>query len=180
MTASGVGDLIERAASGDQAAWNSLVDSYQRLVWSVIRGFRLDDATSADVFQTVWLRFVEHIERIRTPEAVASWLATTARHEAIRVSKARRRQVPTEFEYDIPDTNTPSPGELAESAEDERAAVEAFGRLGEHCQELLRLLIADPPLDYETISEITGRPIGSIGPTRGRCLDRLRRLMEAR
>jgi RNA polymerase sigma factor (sigma-70 family) len=177
MTASSVGDLLARAAAGDQSAWDALVGSYERLVWSVVRGFRFDDATTADVFQTVWLRFVEHIQRIRSPDAVASWLATTARHESIRVSRARARQVPTDFEYDLPDTSAPSPAERAELAAEEMAAVEAFSRLGEPCQELLRLLIAEPPLDYEAISGITGRPVGSIGPTRGRCLDRLRRLM---
>lgn len=180
MAASHVGELIERAASGDQPAWDALVEQYERLVWSVIRRFRLDDATTADVFQTVWLRFVEHIDRIRSPEAVASWLATTARHESIRVSKARRRQIPTEFEYDVPDTASPSPGERLEANEEQLVAVEAFAQLSEQCQELLRLLIAEPPLDYDTISALTGRPVGSIGPTRGRCLERLRRLMEAR
>lgn len=159
---------------------DELVDRYERLVWSVVRGFRFDDATSADVVQTVWLRFVEHLDRIRSPGAVPSWLATTARNEAIRVSKARRRQIPVEFTFDIPDSAVPSPADQYEELDETLAAVTAFGTLSDQCQELLRLLIAEPPLDYEEISGLIGKPIGSIGPTRGRCLDRLRRIMESR
>lgn len=180
MQAATVAELIERASGGDSEAWNGLVERFERLVWSVIRGFRLDDATTRDVFQTVWLRFVENLDKIRSPDAVGSWLATTARHEAIRVSKARRRMVPVEFEYDFEDLSTPSPAEQVEDADERLEALDAFARLNDTCQELLRLLIVDPPLGYEEIARVTGRPVGSIGPTRGRCLDRLRQLMEAR
>lgn len=175
-----IAQLMAEASGGSQDAWNQLVERYERLVWSVVRGFRFDDATSADVVQTVWLRFVEHLDRIRSPGAVPSWLATTARNESIRVSKARRRQVPIEFIQDIPDSAVPGPAELVEDSQEAAAAVAAFQGLSGQCQELLRLLIAEPPLDYEAISLMIGKPIGSIGPTRGRCLDRLRRLMESR
>ena len=175
-----VAELMERASTGDQDAWNGLVERFERLVWSVIRGFRLDEATTRDVSQTVWLRFVENLGRIRSPEAVGSWLATTARHEAIRVSKARRRMVPVDFEYDFEDTSAPSPVERVIDLDEQIEALEAFAQLPDACQELVRLLIADPPLDYETIAQVTGRPIGAIGPTRGRCLERLRRIMGTR
>lgn len=175
-----VAELIEGASSGDHRAWNELVDRFDRLVWSVIRSFHLDDATTRDVFQTVWLRFVENLDRIRSPEALGSWLATTARHEAIKVSKARRRTVPVEFMYDFEDTSSPSPAERVEDAEEQLLALEAFAQLSETCQELLKLLISDPPLDYATIAQMTGRPIGSIGPTRGRCLERMRLIMDSR
>jgi RNA polymerase sigma factor (sigma-70 family) len=180
MSTTTVAELMERASLGDQDAWNGLVERFERLVWSIIRGFRLDEATTRDVSQTVWLRFVENLGKIRSPEAVGSWLATTARRESIRVSKARRRMVPVEFEYDFEDTSSPSPVERLIDSDEQMEALEAFSQLSDVCQELIRLLIADPPLDYETISAMTGRPIGAIGPTRGRCLDRLRRLMEAR
>lgn len=180
MSTGSVAELMERASAGDQEAWNGLVERFERLVWSIIRGFRLDEATTRDVSQTVWLRFVENLGRIHSPEAVGSWLATTARHEAIRVSKARRRMVPVDFEYDFEDTVAPSPLERVVDKDEQIEALEAFAQLNDVCQELIRLLIAEPPLDYETISEMTGRPIGAIGPTRGRCLERLRRIMEAR
>ncbi|HET6685932.1 MAG TPA: sigma-70 family RNA polymerase sigma factor, partial [Jiangellaceae bacterium] len=78
-------DLVRDAAGGDQGAWNQLVDRYSRLVWAVARGHRLAHADSADVFQTTWLRLVEHLGRLRDPEQLAGWLSTTARHESLRV-----------------------------------------------------------------------------------------------
>jgi len=172
-------DLLAAAGEGDQQAWNQLVVRYERLVWSVVRSFRLDDAAAADVSQTVWLRLVEHCDRIRNPEGLASWLATTARHEAIRTSKLQRRQTPSDFEFDVEDTTVVGFDELLVETEDQARVMAAFRRLPEDSQQLLRLLTTDPPLEYETIAEIIGRPIGSIGPTRARCLERLRRLMAA-
>jgi RNA polymerase sigma factor (sigma-70 family) len=180
MTERTVTDLLAAAGNGDQDAWNGLVDRFGRLVWSVIRGFRLDGASAADVSQTVWLRLVENLERIRDPERLAAWLATTARNESIRAKRKLARAVPTEFEFDVMD---PQAAPLDEGLiKDERCAhvASAFNELSEACQQLLRLLTADPPLDYETISSIIDRPIGSIGPTRARCLDRLRRVLEMR
>jgi RNA polymerase sigma factor (sigma-70 family) len=172
-------DLLAAAGEGDQQAWNQLVVRYERLVWSVVRSFRLDDAAAADVSQTVWLRLVEHCDRIRNPEGLASWLATTARHEAIRISKMQRRQTPSEFEFDVEDTTVVAFDELLVDTEDRARVMVAFRQLPGDAQQLLRLLTTDPPLEYETIAEIIDRPIGSIGPTRARCLERLRRLMAA-
>lgn len=172
-------DLLGRAAVGDREAWDEIVERYGRLVWSVVRGFRLDAAAAADVTQTVWLRLVEHVGRIEEPDRLPGWLATTARNEALRVSRASRRQVPVVVELDPPDPAAVSPEEKV--VDDELAAdvAGAFAHLDEGCRELLRLLTLDPPLDYQTVSELLGRPIGSIGPTRGRCLDRLRALLAA-
>lgn len=172
-------DLLARASAGEAAAWDEIVERYSRLVWSVVRGFRLDDAASHDVTQTVWLRLIEHAGRIEEPGRIAGWLATTARNEALRVSRSRRRQVPVVFEIDPPDRIAVPPDERL--IEDELAVTvaAAFSHLDEGCQELLRLLSSDPPLDYATIAQALGRPVGSLGPTRGRCLDRLRALLAA-
>ncbi len=176
MTAD-VGQLLRRAADGDRPAWDELVDRYSRLVWSVARSFGLEDATAADVSQTVWLRLVEHCDRIRDPERLAGWLATTTRREALRVLKSQRRQQPSEMVANTPDRVSPQPDELLIDDETSRAVFAAFGELSDSCQQLLRLLCAEPRLDYATISGVIGRPVGSIGPTRARCLDQLRRLM---
>jgi len=175
-------ELLALAAGGDERAWEAIVDRYERLVWSVARGFRYDDATCADAVQTVWLRLAEHCSDIRDPEQLASWLATTCRNECIGIARRSRREL--------------IDGTAAERREDERVgrvldldehlladeteaeALRAFHRLGETCREMLSLLCADPPLDYRTIAELTGRAIGSIGPTRQRCLAKLRELME--
>lgn len=172
-----VEDLLRRAANGDRQAWEQLVDRYARLVWSVARSFGLDDATAADVSQTVWLRLVEHSTAIRQPERLAGWLATTTRREALRVLRGQRRQQPSEMVATTPDRTNPSPDDLLLEDELQRTVFDAFRVLPERCQQLLRLLTAEPRLDYATISDMIGRPIGSIGPTRARCLEHLRRLM---
>jgi len=170
-------ELLTAARDGNRQAWDSLVDRYVRLVWSVIRGFRLDEATAGDVSQTVWLRLVENLDRIRDPERLASWLATTARNEAIRTKRIYERTVPTAVEFQIVDSDPAvDHGVLATERDAEVAA--AFATLDEESQQLLRAVTADPPLDYETIAEMLGRPIGSIGPTRARCLEKLRRALE--
>ena len=179
MGSESVRDLLAAAAAGSQVAWDAIVDRYERLVWSVVRGFRLDDASALDVTQTVWLRLVEHHDRIRDPESLPSWLATTARNESIRTLNRQKRQTPSAFEYDVEDLSALPVDDAMLSSEERARMARAFAKLGEDCQRLMRLLTADPPLDYETISEMIGRPVGSIGPTRGRCVKRLRQLYES-
>ena len=174
-----IGELLRRAAGGDRGAWDEVVDRYGRLVWSVVRGFRLDDAAAADVTQTVWLRLVEHCDKIRDPERLPGWLAATARNESLRVLKNQRRQTPTEFEFDLADRTAGGFDERLVDDEVQRAALKAFERLPEDARALLALLCTDPPLDYATIAEMVGRPVGSIGPTRRRALEKLRVLMAA-
>jgi RNA polymerase sigma factor (sigma-70 family) len=169
--------LLARAADGDASAWELIVDRHHRLVWSVVRSFRLDDAAAADVFQTVWLRLVEQIDRIRDPERLPAWLATTARRESLRVLRRSAREAPSELLEEPAAPLQPALVDALLAGEEHRAVLTAFGRLSEGCQALLRLLVADPPLDYRTVADLVGRPVGSIGPTRQRCLDRLRALV---
>lgn len=176
---SDVAGLVRAAAKGDQGAWNGLVDRYNGLVWSVARAHRLSGADAADVVQTTWLRAVEHLGRLHDPESLGAWLATTARHESLRAIRLGSRHVPTSMElaFDTPDA-APIDATLLEGERD-RALWASLGRLAERCQSLLRMLIADPPGSYDEISAALDMPIGSIGPTRGRCLERLRELAEA-
>ncbi len=173
------GELLALAASGDQPAWNELVERFSQMVWSIARSFRLDDATAKDVSQTVWLRLVENLHRIDDPERLPGWLATTCRREALRVKGMRDRVVPTEFQYDIPD-ESPSLESMLVEDEEAREVVVGFATLSDDCQQLLRLLTTEPPLSYEEISELVGRPIGSLGPTRSRCLERLKAALSTR
>ncbi len=172
-------ELLDRAAAGDRYAWDAIVDRYCRLVWSVVRSFRLDDAAAADVTQTVWLRLVEHCGRIRDPERLPGWLATTARNESLRVLKGQRRQTPSDFEFDVWDSTIPEVDEHVMEDEVQLAMRRAFAQLPADARQLMSLLCTDPPLDYATISELVGRPVGSIGPTRQRILDKLRALVAA-
>lgn len=173
-------DLVDAALHGDRTAWNAIVDRYNRLVWSVVRGYRLGDASAADVAQTVWLRLVENLDRIREPERLPSWLAATARNEALRVLRSSQRMVPTEFDFDLEDESVADVDETL--IRDERLARlgAAFKKISADCRQLLRLLATDPPLDYDTISELIGRPKGSIGPTRARCISKLHRVLGGR
>lgn len=170
------GELLTSAAAGDQAAWNALVDRFGQMVWSVARSFRLDDATAKDVSQTVWLRLVENLDKIGDPERLPGWLATTCRREALRVVNLQGRAIPSEFEYDLED-EAPSMETILIEDEEVREVVAAFHTLSDDCQQLLRLLTAEPALSYEEISEVIDRPVGSLGPTRARCIERLKSSM---
>lgn len=171
-------DLVTEASAGDAEAWGAIVDRYERLVWSVVRGYRLDSAAASDVCQTVWLRLVENLDRIRDPERLPSWLCSTARNEALRISRAQKRTIPSEFEFDMIDDSLAELDSRLIRDEQVAALIAGFEELADDCRQLLRLLVADPPLDYDEISELIGRPKGSIGPTRARCLEKLRRIME--
>jgi RNA polymerase sigma factor (sigma-70 family) len=171
--------LLARVVDGDQSAWDAIVRQYAGLVWSVARSYRLNGAATEDVVQTVWLRFAEHCGRIRQADRLASWLATTTRNEALRIIRGNTRLRPTDLVEDAAEPTASTIEDLVTDDETLRSVLTAFAQLSTDDQQLLRLLCTVPPLDYQTIAEMLGRPIGSIGPTRARCLDRLRRLLPA-
>ncbi len=171
-------DLVIRARKGDQQAWNALVERLSPLIWSICRRYRLSQADAEDVFQTVWMRLVDQLDSLSDPAALCGWLSTTSRRECSRVWRVNCRHSAAEQVHDFESI----PDRLAETADHElllaeRNAVlrEAFTRLPPGCQRLLALLMADPPVPYTEISRKLGMPVGSIGPSRRRCLDRLRR-----
>ena len=170
-------ELLSRVVDGDEQAWKELVDRYAGLVWSVARSYRLSSASTDDVVQTVWLRLAEHCGRIREPDRLASWLATTTRNEALRVIRGNSRLLPQATIPESAELTAPSVEERITDDVTMRAVLRAFAQLSDDDQQLLRLLCTVPPLDYHTIAEMLGRPIGSIGPTRARCLERLKRLL---
>lgn len=177
MTERTVTDLVQAAAAGDGGAWNVLVSRYSGLVWSIARQHRLSDADAGDVCQATWLRLVENLGSLREPEAVGGWLATTVRRESLRIIKHSARQVPTDIgtEIDISDdTARTDPDRFLLADERQVAMRTAFASLGDACRTLLALLIADPPVTYAEISATLDMPVGSIGPTRSRCLERLK------
>jgi RNA polymerase sigma factor (sigma-70 family) len=171
--------LVKSAASGDQAAWDALVARYTNLLWSIARGYRLERTDAADVVQVAWLRLVEHLPRLRDPERVGAWLATTVRRECLQVVSRRKRDLPVVDDVfdSVPDTSAPVDARLLA---DEQAATlwSAFEQISGRCQHLLRVLMADPPPSYVEVSEVMEMPVGSIGPTRARCLDRLRVILD--
>jgi RNA polymerase sigma factor (sigma-70 family) len=169
---------LAAAAAGDQLAWESIVSAYSGLVWSVARGYRLPPADAADVFQGTWLRLVEHLGDIRDATRLGGWLATTARRESIGLLRRARRDLPADPELAGGTAVTVSAAdEELLRTEEQRVLWQAFGRLSGSCQRLLRLLFADPPVQYEAISAALEMPMGSIGPTRSRCLASLEKFL---
>jgi RNA polymerase sigma factor (sigma-70 family) len=172
--------LVTRAAGSDEGAWHELVDRYAPLVWSICVRYQLGGADIEDVGQTVWLGLVEQLasERLREPAALPGWLATTTQRECLRVLRARgRREV---LAADPDEGGRPGAADATVIEEEillaERNALlrAALGELPEADQRLLGLLLRDPPLSYAEIGDILGMRPGSIGPTRQRCLQRLR------
>jgi RNA polymerase sigma factor (sigma-70 family) len=176
----GTAELVDAAMEGDTAAWDALVGRFAGVVWAVCRSNRLTDADAADVFQTTWLRLIEHGQALRDRARVGGWLATTAARECSALRRKRSREMPIGEEFDALPGAGPRPGAQLLTEQRADALWAAFGTLPERCQRLLRVLAADPPPSYEDVCDVLGMKIGSIGPTRGRCLEHLRRALVAR
>jgi RNA polymerase sigma factor (sigma-70 family) len=180
LNSSDVARLVRCAAEGDLGAWERLVDQFARLIWSITVEYKLVESDAADVCQTTWLRLLEHIDRIEHPDRVGSWLAATARNECLRSLAARKRIVLSQDYAELNDSvaHEPEVDERLLAAERAQVVRDALSRLPRRWQRLLEMLMADPPASYAAISDELELPIGSIGPTRGRCLAQLRVLLQ--
>jgi RNA polymerase sigma factor (sigma-70 family) len=172
--------LVSRATNGDENAWNEIVERYAPLVWSICARYQLGREEMDDVGQTVWLLLVEKVGNLREPAALPGWLATTTRRECSRVLRVRaaHRHKHTELPREDrmpPDADAVLIEEEVLAAERGAAIRAAFAELPQGCRELLSMLASDPPRAYADISTTLGVSVGSIGPMRARCLDRLRR-----
>jgi len=167
-------ELVERARDGDQAAWDAIVERYAPLVWAVCRRYGLSGADAEDVGANVWLRLVEGLDTIREPAALAGWLKTTTGRECLYLLRTKKRLVPVaDDERIVDDTDEPS-DEWLLVQELHIALREAFRGLDEPCRQLLGRLFADAPMPYKQISVELGMAPGGIGPSRQRCLEKLR------
>lgn len=198
MSGFDVAEAVRSAAAADAHAWRALVDQYTDLVWAVARGQGLARNDAADVVQNTWLRLTEHLSRLTEPAAVGAWLVTTARNESRRILRQSQRAVPVEVRsaarYDgrepgldgspeneseaWRDDTAPPADTWVLDAERDAELWRAFERLPTRCRGLLRMLIAEPPPSYADVSQALEIPIGSIGPTRSRCLQHLRSVFE--
>ena len=177
--------LVARCRGGDARAWAELVHRHQRLVYAVAMRAGLDAHAAADVFQTVFSRLVQHLPRITQPERIQAWIVTTAKREALRVRHLGQRTVsigaPDDGEEGLEDSLADE-GPLAEDALSELQQLNllrnALDRLDNRCRDLLSLLFADEDerTAYDDIASRLNMPVGSIGPTRSRCLGKLRQL----
>jgi RNA polymerase sigma factor (sigma-70 family) len=170
--------LVARVGDGDQEAWDEIIERYSPLVWNICVRYQLNRHDIDDVGQSVWLLLVENIGSLREAAALPGWLATTTRRECLRILRAGRRH--EHAELPLEDQMPPDPAARAIDedvivAERNAALRAAFAELSPRCYQLLSMLVSDPPPPYADISAQLGIPVGSIGPTRARCLARLRR-----
>jgi RNA polymerase sigma factor (sigma-70 family) len=167
-----VGDLLERAAQGRESAWQEIIKRYSSLVASMCRRCGVLGADAEDVAGNVWLHLVAGLRSIREPEALPGWLAATTRHECLAVLRNKRRLLPTDQE--IGEGLEPTPDTFVLNEERRGALRHAITQLSERDKVLLGMLFSDPPTPYARISSALNMPIGAIGPTRQRCLTRVR------
>jgi len=160
-------ELITRASAGDEAAWQELVHRHAAIVWAVTRAHRLHGADAADVSQHTWAALAEHLPRLRRPDRLPGWLATTTRRECLRVKYQGRREIPTDV-LEIP-------ADPVCHTDEEEQLWTAFRQLTQRCRSLLGLLMYSPELTYVQVSRALGLKVTSLGRTRARCLDQLRR-----
>lgn len=184
MPSTPLDELLARLGRGDAAAFTEIVARYGRLVLGVARALRLEPNDVEDVAQITWGTLVDHAATIRDPDALPSWLARTARNEAIRVARLRGRELLLETPVEVIAPLEPSDLELRE-VERERAELAlavrgAVAALPERDRQLVVFLLAFPEASYREIAEALAMPVGSIGPIRQRALRRLRAALEAR
>jgi len=174
-----VEDLVSRAGAGDDQAWSGLVERFGGLIWHIARTSGLAPPDAADVSQTTWLRLAEHLGALREPGRVGAWLATTARRESVRVARLAGRRVVVDpwSELERVQADGPDADAALIEAEESLLVQQALAEMPARCRDLLVGLLGDPPCSYAELSARLGLPIGSIGPTRARCLDHLRQLL---
>jgi RNA polymerase sigma factor (sigma-70 family) len=171
------------AAAGDAQAWDKLVDEFTGLVWSICRVHRLSDSDAADATQLTWLHLLENLDRIRDPQRLGGWLATTCRRECLTLLRRSRKVVVSaddHIERLLGESDAPDQQILAS---DEYASLwQAFHRLSEWCQQVLKALIVEPDdgrPSYRVVAAQLQTPVGGLGPTRARCLTQLRKLLDS-
>ena len=184
--------LVEGAIDGHSAAWSALVERLQRVVWKSVNMMTFDHEVRDDAFAATWLRLAERLETIREPEKLPGWLTTTACNEVRQILRQRNRQQSmlggdwsgnsANGFGDLLDTIAGDDGDHAKGMmldESRRNVRAAFGRLDAHCREIITVLVlADPPVPYDEASEQLGRPVGSLGPSRRRCLQKMKSLLD--
>jgi RNA polymerase sigma factor (sigma-70 family) len=173
-----VTDLVSAAAGGDGRAWGEIVARYGDLVRATVAGFRLQQADAADAVQNTWLRAVERIGTVRDPERLGGWLTTTAARECLAVLRRSKRELPVDAFIDQVAWTGPTPETRVLREERDRAVDAAVAQLPTRRRQLVDAIFRGADADYAQVSEATGMPVGSIGPTRGRALVELRGQMK--
>jgi RNA polymerase sigma factor (sigma-70 family) len=178
--------LTALCRSGHGAAWDTLVHRYQRLVYTIVRRAGLDEHAAADVFQTVFLRLLQNLQRIEDPSRLQAWIVTTAKREALVQRRRGERMVALDMagEGDAEDgfeqaaDEAPGPEQTLEHWQRVLQMRSAVDQLDTRCRELLQAVFAGDGVGYDEVARRLNMPLGSVGPTRARCLDKLRRVLD--
>lgn len=173
--------LIAACLRGEAAAWTALIDRYAALIYSIPLKYRLSDADAADVFQSVCVTLLEKLDTVRAPRGLAAWIITTTSRQSLAVARQRRlEQLPTLAAEGLPDPDLMPEDELL-NLERQRVIRAAVDQLPPNCRRLIDGLFNDAAeqATYQQLAEGLQVPMNSLGPTRARCLDKLRRLLVA-
>lgn len=174
-------ELVSLCLKGDGQAWASLITRYRRLIYSIPVRFSFSPADSSDVFQDVCLKLLEHLQDLKDESKVSAWLITTTTRQCIHTKSMKYRTTGTDEEMDEPADPSENLEEVRIQAEQQQTVRDAVEQLPGRCKALIEMLYFDPrALNYEEISATLGMPVASIGPTRARCLDKLRTLLRRR
>jgi RNA polymerase sigma factor (sigma-70 family) len=171
-------ELVALCLKGDDQAWEALIMRYRRLIYSVPVRFGFKTADAADVFQAVCVKLLEHLHEVKDESKVSSWLTTTTTRQCLHVRSLKMREGNTDDDFEEP----PDPGENLEEirimTEQQQTVRQAVDQLSERCRALIEMLYFDQQsLSYDEIGQLMGMPVSSIGPTRARCLDKLRTIL---
>jgi RNA polymerase sigma factor (sigma-70 family) len=175
-------ELIAMCLSGDGLAWEALIRRYRRLIYSLPVRFGFEEADAADVFQTVCVKLLEHLHEVKNDRKISGWLVTTTTRQCLHVRSLKRRETSSEDRnLDEPEDPTPNLEEIRIVTEQQQAIRESLDELGGRCRELIAMLyFNNMSPSYSEISQQLGLPVASIGPTRARCLEKLKTILRRR
>jgi len=170
--------LVHACLSGDENAWQRLIDKYKRLIYSVPVKYGMSPDDAADIFQNVCIDLFTNLAKLRKIESLRSWLITVATHKCFHHKKQQRQDVELDaMEQEAAEEIAPAP-EIMQEVQEEQAVRDAIQRLTPRCAQLVRMLFFEqPPLPYTEVAQKLGLATGSIGFIRGRCLNRLQKIL---
>lgn len=171
--------LVQGCLNGDEKAWNRLIDKYKRLIYSVPVKYGLSPDDAADIFQNVCVDLFTNLSKLRKVESIRSWLITVATHKCFHHKKQQRKDVELDaMEQEVAEEIAPAAPQVLQEVQEEQAVRDAIQRLSPRCAELVRMLFFEqPPLPYTEVAQRLGLATGSIGFIRGRCLNRLQKIL---
>jgi RNA polymerase sigma factor (sigma-70 family) len=171
--------LVQDCLNGDEKAWNRLIDKYKRLIYSVPVKYRLSPDDAADVFQNVCVDLFTNLAKLRKIESIRSWLITVATHKCFHHKRHQRQDVELDaMEQEMAEELAPAAPQVMQEVQEEQAVRDAILRLSPRCADLVKMLFFEqPPLPYTEVAQRLGLATGSIGFIRGRCLNRLQKIL---